>query len=99
MDHWREVLPLPFLDVNYEETVEDPEGVARRIVKWCGLEWEPGCLKFHETRRPIRTASATQVRQPIYKRSVGRWKNYEKTLSELFSKVQRWNFSPLVPTH
>jgi len=89
MDHWQAVLPVPFLDVDYEEMVEDLEGTARRIVAWCGLEWEPGCLKFHETQRPVRTASAVQVRQPIYKTSVGRWKNYEKSLGELFSRVER----------
>ena len=89
MDHWRKVLPAPPLDVVYEELVEDPEGVARRIVKWCGLEWEPGCLRFYETRRPVRTASALQVRRPIYKSSVGRWKNYEKSLGELFSRVHQ----------
>ena len=44
---------------------------------WCGLEWDPACLEFHKTRRPVRTASAAQVRQPIYSSSVGRWKNYE----------------------
>ena len=80
MEHWREVLPSPFLDVDYEEMVADPEGVSRRIVKWCGLEWEPQCLSFHETRRTVQTASAVQVRQPIYKTSVGRWKNYRESL-------------------
>jgi len=92
MDHWQKVLPLPLLDVDYEEMVQDMEGVARRIVKWCGLEWEPGCLKFHQTQRPVRTASAVQVRRPIYQTSVGRWKNYEKSMSELFSRLQRSNF-------
>jgi hypothetical protein len=51
------------------------------------LEWEPACLKFHETERPVRTASVTQVRQPIYTRSVKRWKNYKPALSELFAKL------------
>jgi hypothetical protein len=87
MDAWRVVLPVPFLEVDYEETVADLEGVARRLVAWCGLEWEPACLAFHETRRPVRTASVAQVRQPIYQRSVGRWKNYEKVLGELFTKL------------
>jgi hypothetical protein len=58
------------LEVDYEETVADLEGVARRLVDWCGLEWEPGCLAFHEGKRPVRTASVSQVRQPIYTRSV-----------------------------
>ena len=88
-EHWRRVLPSPPLDIAYEELVEDLEGVARRIIEWCGLEWEPGCLRFYETQRPVRTASAVQVRRPIYKSSVGRWKHYEKPLGEFFSRVHR----------
>jgi tetratricopeptide (TPR) repeat protein len=87
MDHWRQVLPVPLLEVDYAETVADLEGVARRLVAWCGLEWEPGCLAFHQNRRPVRTASVTQVRQPIYKQSVARWKNYEKALGPLFAQL------------
>jgi tetratricopeptide (TPR) repeat protein len=87
MAHWRSVLPVQLHDVDYEETVEDLEGVARHLVAACGLEWDPACLEFHRTDRPIRTASVTQVRQPIYKRSVARWKNYEPHLGELFVKI------------
>jgi tetratricopeptide (TPR) repeat protein len=87
MDHWRNVLPVRFLEVEYEETVADLEGVGRRLVAWCGLEWEPACLAFHETRRPVRTASVTQVRQPIYHRSVARWKHYEPALGDLFTQL------------
>ena len=61
MEHWRQVLPVPLLEVDYEETVADLEGVARRLVGWCGLEWEPACLSFTKTKQPIRTASVTQV--------------------------------------
>jgi hypothetical protein len=85
MDHWRGCLPVPVHEVHYEETVADLEGVARRLVAACGLAWSPACLEFHSTRRPVRTASITQVRQPIYKRSVARWKNYEHELAELFA--------------
>ena len=53
-------------EVDYEETVADLEGVARRLLAACGLDWEPACLDFHRNERPIRTASVTQVRQPIY---------------------------------
>ena len=53
MEHWRKVLPVPLLEVDYEETVADLEGVARRLVAWCGLEWEPGCLEFHQAKRPV----------------------------------------------
>jgi tetratricopeptide (TPR) repeat protein len=87
--HWKEVLPVPVLDVEYEETVADLEGVARRLVDWCGLEWEPGCLAFHEGKRPVRTASVSQVRQPIYNTSVARWKKYEATLGPLFARLEQ----------
>jgi hypothetical protein len=88
MDHWRRTLPVPVLEVDYEETVADLEGTARRLVSWCGLDWEPGCLAFHEKARPVRTASMTQVRQPIYTRSVARWKNYEAALAPLFAQLE-----------
>jgi tetratricopeptide (TPR) repeat protein len=86
-EHWRAVLPVPVLEVAYEDTVADLEGVARRLVAWCGLEWEPACLAFHESKRPVRTASVTQVRQPVYTRSVARWKNYEAVLGPLFARL------------
>ena len=87
MAYWKRTLPAALPEVDYEETVADPEGVARRLVSWCGLEWEPGCLRFHEGKRPVRTASVSQVRQPIYKRSVARWRHYEKALGTLFERL------------
>jgi tetratricopeptide (TPR) repeat protein len=87
MQHWREVLPVQMLDVDYEETVLDAEGTARRLVEWCGLKWEPACVRFHEGRRPVRTASVAQVRQPIYRRSVARWRNYQSALAPLFAAL------------
>jgi hypothetical protein len=87
MDHWRRVLPVRWLDVPYEETVADVETAARRLVAWCGLEWEPACLAFHQGRRTVRSASVVQVRQPIYKRAVARWKNYEQALRPALSRL------------
>ncbi|MCZ7646506.1 MAG: tetratricopeptide repeat protein [Planctomycetota bacterium] len=87
MKHWRKVLPMPFLEIDYEETVEKPEEVSRRLIDWIGMPWEDACLEPHKTERPVRTASVTQVREPIYKRSVARWKNYEKPLAELFARL------------
>ncbi|MGO9108736.1 MAG: tetratricopeptide repeat protein [Thermoguttaceae bacterium] len=87
MDRWREVLPTPILEVSYEETVTDLETVARRLVAWCGLEWEPGCLEFHRGKRTVRTASAVQVRQSLYTTSVGRWQHYEHSLASLFARL------------
>ena len=85
MEHWRAVLPVPIHEVDYEQAVADLEGMARRLLATCGLDWEPACLEFHRTRRPIRTASVVQVRQPVYKQSVDRWKNYQTALAGLFS--------------
>jgi tetratricopeptide (TPR) repeat protein len=87
MEHWQRVLPVPLLEIDYEETVADLEGVARRLVSFCGLEWEPGCLAFHEGKRLVRTASVAQVRQPIYTRSVARWRHYKPALGELFARL------------
>jgi tetratricopeptide (TPR) repeat protein len=87
MAHWRQVLPLAMLEVSYEETVADLEGAARRLVAWCGLEWEPACLAFHEGQRLVRTASITQVRQPIYTRSVARWKHYQQALGPMLEQL------------
>jgi tetratricopeptide (TPR) repeat protein len=88
MEHWRRVLPVPLLEVDYEETVTDLKGVARKLVAWCGLEWEPTCLEFQHAKRPVQTASAVQVRQPIFRTSVGRWKHYEQALAPLFARLE-----------
>jgi Sulfotransferase family len=87
MEHWRATLPVPLLEVPYEDTVADLEGTARRLLAWCGLDWEPACLEFHKTERPVRTASVTQVREPVYTRSVARWKHYEPALGDLFARL------------
>jgi tetratricopeptide (TPR) repeat protein len=83
MGHWRKVLPVEMLEVDYEAVVEDLEGAARRIVAFCGLEWDPACLEFHKTKRVVRTSSMTQVREPIYCRSVGRWRHYSNHLGPI----------------
>lgn len=88
MAHWREVLPEGWvLDVPYEEVVEDLETWARRIVAHCGLDWRPECLDFHKAEREVRTSSYLQVRSPIYKTSVGRWKRYEAHLGPLLEAL------------
>ncbi|HXP95929.1 MAG TPA: sulfotransferase [Telmatospirillum sp.] len=77
MAHWRLVLPPGvMLDVLYEDVVADMEGQARRLLAHCGLDWDDRCLAFHQTQRLVRTASAAQVRQPLYRTSVGRWRAY-----------------------
>ena len=87
MDHWSKALPMPVLDVDYEKLIADQEGESRRLIAWLGLEWDPACLEFHRTKRPVHTASVTQVRQPIYSRSVGRWRHYRDTLRPLIEEL------------
>jgi tetratricopeptide (TPR) repeat protein len=90
MEHWREVLPAGvLLDVQYEELVDDLEDQARRIVAHCGLEWNDACLAFHNTQRVVRTASKNQVRQPIYRSSVGRWRPYQAQLQPLLDELAK----------
>jgi hypothetical protein len=75
------------LEVQYEELVADFETYARRIVEFCGMDWDPRCLAFYETERPVRTASVTQVREPIFARSIGRWRDYEPWLGPLMAAL------------
>ena len=85
VSHWRQVLPPGrFLTVSYEGLVGDLEGWSRRIIAHCGLEWDPACLQFHQSRRSVTSASAAQVRKPIYDSSIGRWKPFERQLEPLF---------------
>jgi hypothetical protein len=88
MDHWREVTPGSFLDVDYESLVANQETESRRILDWCGLEWEPACLEFHRSTAPAATASAAQVRQPMYKTSVGKWQAYAKQLGPFVARLR-----------
>jgi tetratricopeptide (TPR) repeat protein len=83
MDHWDAVLPGKVLHVQHENLVQDPEAHIRRILDHCGLPFEVACLNFHQTRRSVRTASAEQVRQPIYTSSVGYWRHFETELQPL----------------
>jgi hypothetical protein len=89
MAHWRCVLPPGvMLEVRYEDLVDDLENNARAILAHCGLDWEEACLNFHETRRPVQTASSLQVRQPIYRGSVGRASAYRHLLQELVEALK-----------
>ena len=83
MDHWDGALPGKVLHFQYEELVRNPEASIRRLLDHCGLPFEPACLAFHETRRAVRTASAEQVRQPLYSSGVGYWRHFERELEPL----------------
>ncbi|WP_019528013.1 tetratricopeptide repeat-containing sulfotransferase family protein [Dasania marina] len=83
MDHWHEVMPGKILTCQYEETVADLEGQVKRILEYLELPWEDSCVNFHDNDRAVRTPSSEQVRQPIYTRSIGKWRRYESELEEL----------------
>lgn len=87
MDHWKAVIPVPMLEVDYERLVTATEPMVRRLVDFCEVDWEPACAEFHRTERGIRTPSRWQVRQPIYRHAVGRWRNYEKHLAPLMDTL------------
>ncbi|HEX4199109.1 MAG TPA: sulfotransferase [Caulobacteraceae bacterium] len=88
MDHWNIVLPGRVIDVSHEALVADPKSQIRWLVTEAGgLDWDPACLRFYETRRPVRTASVAQVRQPIFTTSLQRWRRYEKHLGPLFEAL------------
>jgi tetratricopeptide (TPR) repeat protein len=96
MAHWRCVLPDgAMLEVQYEELVADFEKHARRIVAYCGLAWDARCLAFHETKRPVLTASAVQVRQPLYRSAVGRWRPYAPMLAPLLRALESDDGRPM----
>ena len=83
VDHWRDTLGETLLTLRYEDLVADQEGQSRRLIAHCGLGWDPACLSFYEGDAPSSTASAAQVRRPIYSSSIGRWRRYERELEPL----------------
>jgi Sulfotransferase family len=89
MEHWHRVLPERFLTtVVYEDVVADTEKEARRLIKFLGLPWNDKCVEFHKSDRPVKTASVAQVRKPIYKTSVKRWKKYGPGLQPLVDAIE-----------
>jgi hypothetical protein len=87
MKHWERVLPSPMFEVRYEEMVADQESMSRRLIEFCGLEWDDACLEFHKSERSVITASHWQVRQPIYKSSTERWRRYEQHIGPLMEAL------------
>ncbi|MDA0306676.1 MAG: sulfotransferase [Proteobacteria bacterium] len=87
MEHWRDVLGGRIFDLDYEALVAEPEPVMRGMLEFCDLTWQDACLDFHKTDRPVRTASAGQVRQPLYTSAVKRWKRHEEQLTPLLNAL------------
>ena len=89
MAHWNKVLPLPILNVKYDELVANQEFETRRMIEFCGLEWDEACLSFHSSKRDVGTPSYDQVNQPMYNKSSGRWRNYEKNIGALVDALHK----------
>jgi hypothetical protein len=87
MRHWTDTLGIPMFAVRYEELVADQERVSRELVDFVGLEWDPACLRPHDLKRDVLTASAEQVKRPVYQSSVGRWRNYQRHLGPLLAAL------------
>jgi hypothetical protein len=87
MAHWGRVLPLPIHEVLYESLVHDPKAVIRDLLDYCGVAWDERCLSFDRTRRVVRTASSVQVRMPIFKEAIGRWRSYRSHLGPLIDAI------------
>jgi hypothetical protein len=83
MAHWHELFPDRILDIEYEDLLNNPDTQSRRLLKHCNLNWNPEVLNFANQQRPVATASLWQVRQPLYKTAIGRWKDYQKYLGSL----------------
>jgi hypothetical protein len=87
MNRYHALLPGQIHDISYEALIADQEAVSRTLLSACGLPWEKACLDFHKTVRDVKTASATQVRQPIYKTSLEEWKKFEHRLAPFYDKL------------
>ena len=90
MSHWQQVLPQPMLQLDYESVVSDFESQCRKLLDFCELDWDPRCLAFNRTSRPVRTSSVWQVRQPLYSKSVSRWKRYGSDVTALRSALEEF---------
>jgi tetratricopeptide (TPR) repeat protein len=89
MQHWNGVLPLAVHEIIYEDVVSDIEVQARALVEFCELDWDPACLDFHKSSHPVKTASSTQVRRPLYSDSVAGWRRYEEQLGPLVDGLKQ----------
>jgi hypothetical protein len=89
MEHWRKVLPLKLIEISYEDMIVNTEQTARKMLDFLGLEWDERCLAPHTNPCAVETASNWEVRQPIYNRSLERWRHYEKHLAPLIEALPR----------
>jgi tetratricopeptide (TPR) repeat protein len=88
MEHWHSLMPGAIYDIHYEDLVADTEGQSKQVLEFCDLSWEPGCLQYYKNSAASTTASASQVREPVYNSSVGKWRHYSNELQPLIELLQ-----------
>ncbi|PIR32112.1 MAG: hypothetical protein COV36_05175 [Alphaproteobacteria bacterium CG11_big_fil_rev_8_21_14_0_20_44_7] len=91
MEHWNDALPIDIYNIEYNKLLENPEEEIRKLLDYCDLEWQDSCLNFHKTERAVQTASKTQVKQKLFKSSLGKWKNYEPYFGKELRKIGELN--------
>lgn len=91
MQHWHEAMPGQILDVKYEDIVMDHEHQTRRMIDWCGLDWDPACLNYRKTKKAITTLSSSQVRRKIYSSSIGKWRKFEEQMAPVREYLEKEN--------
>ncbi|MBF0445961.1 MAG: sulfotransferase, partial [Magnetococcales bacterium] len=94
ISHWNNVFPGDIYNCQYEKLISNQEKETKKLLAYCGLGWNESCLNFHKTKRDVKTASNYQVRQPIYKSSVGYWKEFEKQLQPLITALEDMSSAP-----
>jgi hypothetical protein len=96
MEHWSKVFPSQIYDLHYEKLIADPETMSRELIHFCGLSWSDRCLEFYKNRDAVKTSSRIQVREPIYKTSSGRWKNYAAHLEPYKKAIEGSDNPPII---
>ncbi len=95
MQHWHQAFPGRIHEIWYEDIVTDQKGSTRRLLDFCGLDWNDACMEFQHNQSPVTTASAIQVRAPIYRSAMQRWKRYGEAISPLLRLLDAAGFPPL----
>ena len=94
MAHWKEALPQKIFSLNYEDLIDEPERATRELLAFCDVAWNENCLRFHDTTRAVTTASNFQVRRPLNRRGLARWKNYEAQICPLIEALEEFDQAP-----
>ena len=91
MDYWKQLFPEEIFTIHYEQVIDNPNDRIRDLLEFCNVKFEDNCINFHKSKRPVKTASSEQVRQPMYKTGLDYWKNYSNNLDTLLKHFPEYN--------